>query len=154
MNQKRREHILQISREYRQHIKASDRVPQNILLLFINPTPKPRMTQSDRWNKRPCVMRYWSYKDYLQHEANKSGFTLGPAFKMTFYISMPATWSKAKKTAMLGKPHQQKPDIDNLVKGVMDSLLPDNDSGVWYQQISKVWALEGAIKIENVQGVI
>ena len=33
--------------------------------LEITPTPKPRMTKSDRWESRPCVNRYWSFKEEL-----------------------------------------------------------------------------------------
>lgn len=116
----------------------------------INPVPKPRMTRSDRWQQRPVVVRYWAFKDCLQRAANETGFALGEAFEVTFYLPMPASWSKAKKARMAGKPHQVRPDIDNCVKSTLDSLLPDDDSAIWYISARKVWALEGAIAIENI----
>lgn len=32
----------------------------------LTPVPKPRMTKSDAWRKRPCVMRYWAFKDKVR----------------------------------------------------------------------------------------
>lgn len=117
----------------------------------VNPVPKPRMTQSDRWNKRPTVLRYWQFKDELQRQANEVGFRLSDAFNVTFYLPMPQSWSKAKKLQMMNKPHRQTPDLDNLEKAVGDSLLPDNDSGIWFKQSQKFWGLEGCILIENIR---
>lgn len=47
---------------------------------------------------------------------------------------------------MTGKPHQQKPDIDNLIKSVLDSLC-ENDAYIWQVSASKVWGDVGAIEI-------
>ncbi len=113
----------------------------------IDPVPKPRMTQSDKWRERPAVMRYWAFKDELQRQANEQGFTLPDRFGVIFYLPMPLSWSKRKRSQMLGKPHQQKPDNSNLLKALEDVLLPDDDSRIWFTIIKKVWALEGAIII-------
>ena len=32
----------------------------------IKPVPKPRMTQRDAWDKRPCVLRYRAFKDEVR----------------------------------------------------------------------------------------
>ncbi|HHE6457291.1 TPA: RusA family crossover junction endodeoxyribonuclease, partial [Proteus mirabilis] len=29
----------------------------------IEPVPKPRMTQADKWKKRPPVLKYFAFKD-------------------------------------------------------------------------------------------
>ena len=34
----------------------------------------------------------------------------------------PASWSKKKAAAHLGRPHTQKPDLDNLGKALLDGL--------------------------------
>lgn len=117
----------------------------------IDPVAKPRMTQSDKWQQRPAVLRYWAFKDELQRQAGVQGFTLPPAFAVTFYIPMPQSWGKAKKLRMTGKPHQTKPDLDNIIKSLCDSLLPDNDSTVWAICARKVWAMEGAIVIKKLE---
>ena len=52
---------------------------------------------------------------------------------------------------MLGKPHQQRPDIDNLVKAVLDALCED-DSFVWNIEACKLWSDKAGIDIEDFNG--
>ena len=59
---------------------------------------------------------------------------------------MPASWSEKKKKEMDGKPHQQKPDIDNLEKAFLDALCKD-DSYVYAHAGEKYWGREGAITV-------
>ena len=111
----------------------------------ITPVPKPRQTVSDRWNKRPAVMRYRAFCDEvraLDCQVPESGA------HVTFQMPMAKSWSKKKKTEMLGKPHQQKPDVDNLAKALMDAVL-DEDEGVWDIRITKVWGIDAAIIIST-----
>lgn len=39
-----------------------------------------------------------------------------------FHFGTPKSWSKNKKAAALGTPHASKPDLDNLVKFILDAL--------------------------------
>lgn len=57
---------------------------------------------------------------------------------------MPPSWSEKKRREMEGKPHQQKPDLDNLLKS-LDALYED-DSVIWKISAEKVWAREGFIE--------
>jgi Holliday junction resolvase RusA-like endonuclease len=50
---------------------------------------------------------------------------------------------------MLGKPHQQKSDLDNLEKSVLDSLLPE-DCTVWHIEAKKFWSEEPMLVLENI----
>jgi len=59
---------------------------------------------------------------------------------------MPKSWSKKKKAEMLGQPHQQKPDIDNLLKALMDAVLPE-DSHIYDIRATKYWGNVGGIDI-------
>jgi len=122
----------------------------SILDVAINPIGKCRMTQRDKWVKRDCVERYYSFKDTIRLEARKQKFELSNCFKIVFVIPMPKSWSNKKRTEMYLRHHQQKPDIDNLLKAVMDSLLAD-DSCVYHVDIRKWWGYEGKIIIENLQ---
>lgn len=117
----------------------------------VTPVPKPRMTQSDRWKKRPAVVRYYRYKDDLVFEALAQGFMLSDEIELDFYLPMPKSWSKKKQAEMDGKPHQAKPDIDNLAKAVMDALL-DEDSHVWSLRARKFWSSQGSLIIKTVEG--
>jgi len=113
----------------------------------IVPVPKPRMTRSDKWKKRPPVLRYFAFKDEVRLKkvhVNECGDHI------TFVIPMPNSWSKKKKAEYDGKPHQQKPDKDNLEKALLDAIY-DEDSHVWDSRVSKVWGYEGKIIIKNIQ---
>lgn len=101
------------------------------------------MTKSDRWKKRPAVVRYFDFKDALRSEFTG---TLEPAFKIIFYMPMPKSWSDKKRKEMCGSPHQQKPDIDNLAKAFMDAMC-DDDSYVYDVHAKKFWANTGSIEL-------
>ena len=105
----------------------------------VPPQTAPRMTRRDRWKKRPCVVRYFEYRDQLRAKAVEYGITLPNAFTVTFYMAMPKSWSKKKKAAHVGKPCQSKPDLDNVLKGFMDALRTD-DASVYAVSASKFWS--------------
>ena len=107
----------------------------------ITPMGKPRMTRRDKWAKRPVVLRYFAFRDLVKlHNVDlpKRGAMV------IFCIPMPKSWSKKKKTEMSHKPHEQTPDIDNLLKGLMDAVYKD-DSGVSDITVRKIWDYEGSI---------
>lgn len=108
----------------------------------ITPVAKPRMTQRDKWSKRKCVLQYRAFKD--QCRLNKVTVTERPW--VVFHLPMPPSWSKKKRREMNGKPHQQRPDIDNLIKALLDACL-ENDSGVFEIHASKVWAIDGLLEV-------
>jgi len=107
---------------------------------------KVRQTRSDRWKKRPCVLRYWEFKDRLVEQAGS--FKLGNSFDIIFYLKMPKSWSKKKKALKLQSIHDQKPDTDNMVKAVADMLL-EEDSKIWNIHAYKFWAEESGLYIRN-----
>lgn len=112
----------------------------------IKPVPKPRMTQADRWKKRPPVLRYFDFKD----ECKKAGVEL-PNFEywIVFVMPMAKSWSKDKKRNSVGQPMQQRPDKDNLEKALLDAVM-EEDCAVWDGRVSKIWGVEGAIYIGSV----
>lgn len=113
----------------------------------VKPVPKPRMTQRDKWQKRPAVMRYRAFADEVRLrkiELPESGAWI------VFHMAMPGSWSKTKRELMRGKPHQQKPDLDNMIKALGDALHAD-DSGLWDYRASKLWADDGGIEIKALE---
>jgi Holliday junction resolvase RusA-like endonuclease len=115
------------------------------MIIGIDPVPKPRMTQRDKWMKRPVVMRYREYCDKIRElgaQVPESGAHI------EFCIPMPKSWSKKKREEMCGKPHQQKPDVDNLLKALLDALYED-DSGVWDIRVTKLWSDSGKITVNQ-----
>ena len=113
----------------------------------ITPVPKPRQTRSDKWKKRPAVMRYRAYAD----EVRLKGVKLSEnGDHVTFIIPMPKSWSDKKKIEMDGTAHQQKPDSSNLIKALEDALFTD-DSAIWDYRITKRWGYTGKIIVEEIK---
>lgn len=101
----------------------------------IDPIGKVRMTQSDKWKKRLVVQRYRAYHDQLR----EMGVTLEPGDAVTFWLSMPKSWSEKKRAEMAGAPHQQKPDLDNLLGGLLDGVLEEDKTFWMFGETKKLW---------------
>ena len=111
----------------------------------IDPVAKPRMTQSDKWKKRPATTKYWAFKDKVE----ELGITLSSSGShVTFHVPVPKSWSKKKQKEFIGQPHIQRPDVDNYVKSLMDAIYED-ESHIWDIRITKVWSRVGMITIEE-----
>jgi Holliday junction resolvase RusA-like endonuclease len=119
------------------------------IAINITPIPKPRMVRSDTWKKRPIVLTYWAFKDELVLKANSVKLKLEPEVNIVFILPMPPSWSKKKKLEMDGKPHQQTPDGDNLVKAAFDCLC-DQDNFIWKVAYEKRWGKEGKIIFKTI----
>ena len=110
----------------------------------ITPCTKPRMTQRDKWKKRPRVLKYFAFRDEVKLrgvEYPESGAHI------IFHIPLPKSRTKKKRALMDGKPHQQVPDKDNLDKVLMDAAY-DNDCRVWDSRVTRLWAFKGAREIK------
>jgi len=112
--------------------------------LELDPVAKPRMTQRDRWSKRPAVLKYWKFKDDLADVRDDlAAFILEhPDVQITFGIPMPKSWSKKKSRERLLGYHKQRPDVDNLLKGLLDAVM-DEDSAVSSVFCQKIWTRKG-----------
>lgn len=103
------------------------------------PLGKPRMAKRDKWMKRKCVVNYFNWKDRVKmHAAGQIPKEVPGCLFITAYCSMPPSWSDKKKAELLGKPHRQRPDIDNITKAFMDSLW-EEDSAIWEIHCKKFW---------------
>jgi len=108
------------------------------------PFPKPRMTQSDKWKKRPVVVKYWNWKSSLQEYG--INFDSGQV-DVIFFVPMPKSWTKKKCLEMDGKPHQSRPDIDNYLKALFDAVCSE-DSHIHKVTARKVWSTKGMIELK------
>ena len=124
-------------------------------LFDIIPMGGVRMSQSDRWKTNPnhidpkkrqrkVVKNYFDFKNILVLQANQMKYELGQYIDALFLIPMPASWSEKKKEKMNGMPCVTKPDTDNLLKAVCDSLRK-SDQDIWYMKGVKIWAYKGSI---------
>ena len=116
------------------------------MIYDITPVAKPRMVKSDKWKKRPAVQRYWAFKQECQ--LKHLTFPLRGSL-IRFGMPMPKSWSEKLKNLMCGKPHETKPDLDNLLKGLGDAVYPQNDSSISRITVEKVWAYDGFIEVKR-----
>lgn len=107
------------------------------------------MTYSDRWKQRPCVLRYWAYKDRLL-ELWGDEAELPDTFWVIFTMPMPKSWSEKKRIEMDGKAHQPVPDWDNMAKAFCD-ILRTQDSGIWDVRATKIWGRKGSIELRELE---
>lgn len=118
----------------------------NFIRLKVEPIGKPRMTRGDAWKKRKCVLEYWAFKDHVNY--TKRGFQLGDRFTALFCVPFPKTYSKKKCKELFLKAHQEKPDLDNMLKAVLDALKPE-DKRASDIRARKVWSYKPAIFLIN-----
>ena len=111
----------------------------------ITPVPAPRMTRRDRWVKRPCVLRYWAFRD----EVRLRRVALTSRCKVVFVLPMPASWSVSRRLSMDGAFHTAKPDIDNLSKALLDAVFGD-DAHIHTLHVEKRWGERGEIRVEEL----
>ncbi len=99
--------------------------------IYHEPVGKPRMTRSDKWKKRACVLEYWDYADALRKAYEASPRSTGDcnAIKIVFNLPFPPSMSASKREKLYGSFHFVRPDTDNLIKGVLDALF-EKDSTV------------------------
>jgi Holliday junction resolvase RusA-like endonuclease len=117
-----------------------------------------RMTQSDKWKTNPNhpdpekrqrdrVRRYFEFKNKVVQECNRTGYQMNGIVDVVFCIPMPDSWSNKKKAKMNGLPHKVRPDIDNILKGLMDTLKKE-DGDIWrLKNVEKRYAYKGSIII-------
>ncbi len=111
----------------------------------LTPCPAPRQGRSDRWKARPCVLRYRAFKDAVR----KAKVAIPQPCKVVFWLPMPRSWSKKKRAKMAATPHEQRPDLDNLEKALLDAVF-EEDGHIWSVWAEKRWGEAGAIQIDPI----
>lgn len=71
-----------------------------------------------------------------------------PFHHVVFVLEMPRSWSKAKRLAMNGQLHDQKPDRDNLEKALLDSVYGE-DCHVADGRVTKLWGTKDLIIVSG-----
>tara|TARA_B100001250_G_scaffold288436_1_gene250209 strand:- start:844 stop:1227 length:384 start_codon:yes stop_codon:yes gene_type:complete len=127
------------------------------MILLVTPCPKPRMTRADKWKKRSSVLKFFAFRDAVRQELKRlfalqnNHYMDFKSIEIIFYIPIPKSWSKKKKALYDDQPHEQRPDLDNLVKAWNDCVLAE-DSTVWRIHATKLWTSDpdGWISVQNI----
>ena len=126
-----------------------------IRVVIPGPTPgKPRMTQRDRWKKRPAVVRYRDWCDRVRGIIVNAVTLPDPSTVMELnwvaYFEPPTSWAKKRRALAVGELHRQRPDRDNIDKAILDCLWPSSDSAIAAGRIEKRWDWNSRLEIEIV----
>lgn len=101
--------------------------------------------------RRDRIIQYFTYKANLLKAAEDKGYQLHQMRSwIQFFLPVSPSWSQKQKQAMHLQPHQFKPDLDNLGKAFIDSMVA-NDSSLYDIRLTKRWTNteHGYIKIYN-----
>ena len=92
------------------------------------------------------MIRYREWADKAREHAG----AIPPAAQhadIVAYLPLPKSLSRKKREQMAGQPHQVKPDIDNLIKSVLDALLK-RDQGIHEIRARKRWEDANGPRVE------
>lgn len=114
------------------HVRATqgDRIFFRIPREKLYPSGLKRLMRLERYNE---------YKISLLAIAKSNRYVPSEqGTHITFYIPVPKSWTKIKKSKHHLQLHQSQPDIDNLAKSFFDSLLSE-DKHIADIRITKRW---------------
>jgi len=107
--------------------------------------------------QRKYLIAQYEAKKELQRQVIEKGFIMPEDdFMLIGYIPMPPSWTKKKKAAMVGKRHKSHNDIDNIVKGALDSIFDIKTRGQRLRNdkcISSFAAIKKWVADESEQGI-
>jgi len=115
----------------------------------IVPVPLPRLSRRDTFPPfRPAASRFYSFRDQVQY----SRLEIPPAgAHVLFDLPVPKSWSERRKSEMIGSPHERVPDLDNMLKALLDSVFfGSTDAHVSDIRITKRWSRSGGIYVREI----
>lgn len=92
----------------------------------VAPVPAPRQTRRDAYDPSDAVLRYRAFRDEIALRHVELPL---PYAHVVFFVPMPSSWSKRKRRELALTPHTFKPDVDNLLKALVDAVYRDRDDG-------------------------
>lgn len=120
----------------------------------------PNRSPGRNVNRRRQLDRYNEYKKELARIMAENGYQMPHGyFAVWFYVPIPPSWRRQRVAEMLYTGHQSTPDCDNLIKALLDGVMPrkkrargelgSDDRKVHCYSAFKVWVRpeEACIKI-------
>ena len=92
-------------------------------------------------------MQYRSWSDVARMIAGKLP-PVESVISLNFraFFKPPASWSESKRASSIGTLHRFKPDSDNILKAIMDTLY-ESDSAIARGSFEKVYDLEPRVEV-------
>ena len=87
-------------------------------------SPRPRFRNAGRFVQTYMPTSYMNHKDYIRKQMPKLLLTSSLKVSLFFYFIPPKVGVKSKLLA-IGQYKRTKPDIDNLIKTVLDATNDD-----------------------------
>lgn len=114
-------------------------------------SPRPRFRNTGRFVQTYMPASYTKHKDFIREQM--PNVLLNGELKVTlsFYFEPPKSWSNRKRLLAIGQYKRTKPDIDNLIKTVLDAAndyLWEDDNQIVEIHSFKQYAEEPKIILE------
>lgn len=106
-------------------------------------TYTPEKTKNYEEYVKLCYMNKYNIKQTPTEKPLKA--------KITAFFEVPTSYSKKKKKELIGQPHTTRPDIDNIVKIILDSLnglAYKDDNQIAKLEVEKVYGEEAKVVLE------
>lgn len=123
------------------------------------PKDRPRGRVVTPRGKRPFVQMYTPAKTVKAEQFIAERFWIESGLKdpfegpvtvqLVFHMPIPSSWSKKRQKEAVGQPHTSRPDLDNLVKTVLDAL-----NGFLYRDDSQICELVVRKEYQTTEGVV
>lgn len=111
----------------------------------------PQNKQDEMDTLQWCIMEALQYSNQYSSDILESGkISTEMEVVIEFGMPMPKSFTKHKREVYEGKRHTIKPDLDNLIKNVLDrgnGILWSDDKYIYRIEATKWWAEKGYIKI-------
>ncbi|KTW23083.1 RusA family crossover junction endodeoxyribonuclease [Streptomyces sp. ID05-04B] len=111
-------------------------------------SPRPRFRNAGRFVQTYMPTSYTKHKAYIQEQMPKLLTDKNLKVSLYFYFEPPKSWSKKRKLIALGTYKRTKPDVDNLIKTVLDAAnnhVWQDDNQVVHIDSYKMYAEESKI---------
>lgn len=116
---------------------------------------RPRFTRSGRAYTPAKTLKYEGYLKSLMAEAMQDKPPLTGPVRVDLRFHMPEPKSMPKRDQGRHLPHVKRPDLDNLVKSVLDAangVLVLDDSSVYAMTAAKQYSATPGVEIRLLQG--
>lgn len=126
-------------------VSAGPRLTSYFFTVSGEPMGKPRMTRSDKWKKRDCVLRYRAWADDIR-AACSAELKGAVEVRVAAFFELPKC-SEKKRKEMAGTLKRTRPDADNILKAVCDALF-EEDGAIAKMSCEKRWDDGSGARIE------